>query len=250
MLADRFNRLPKDKKAGLYITVIVHCAVIIVLLIAGIGANIPKEDSFVLDFSKYEDIEKMKAEMKRLEEELAFKEAISKRLQSEIGRSTGSELRSVAVDRSSLKDDRGTDAEKLYEDARKLQEALDKTFSQSLEDEELVPISTNNKSVSEISDATKAYTGPSVVSYDLGGRKASKLSIPAYRCMGAGEVTVIITVNPSGVVTAAKVDESCSSSDSCLRSFAIRAARTSKFSAKADAAAKQIGNIVYSFVAQ
>ena len=94
------------------------------------------------------------------------------------------------------------------------------------------------------------YSGPSVVSYYLEGRKASHLPIPAYRCMGAGQVTVLITVDPAGTVIGAKVDESVSSADGCLRSFAIRAARLSKFSAKADAPAKQIGNIVYEFVAQ
>ena len=94
------------------------------------------------------------------------------------------------------------------------------------------------------------YSGPSVVSYYLEGRKASHLPIPAYRCMGGGQVTVLITVNPAGAVIAAKVDEAVSSKDGCLRSFAIRAARLSKFSAKADAPARQQGNIVYEFVAQ
>ena len=82
------------------------------------------------------------------------------------------------------------------------------------------------------------------------GRKASHLPIPAYRCLGAGQVTVLITVNPGGTVIDAKVDDAVSSKDGCLRNFAVRAARLSKFSAKADAPAKQQGNIVYEFVAQ
>ena len=94
------------------------------------------------------------------------------------------------------------------------------------------------------------YSGPSVVSYSLDGRKASRLSIPAYRCMGSGEVTVLITVDNQGTVTMAKVDESCSSKDGCLRNFAIRAARMSKFSASTTAPPKQQGNIVYQFIAQ
>ena len=89
-----------------------------------------------------------------------------------------------------------------------------------------------------------------MVSYDLAGRKASRLSIPAYRCFGAGHVTVIITVDPSGNVVNAKIQEDVSSNDKCLRDFAIRAARTSKFSASSSAPARQIGNIVYMFIAQ
>ena len=94
------------------------------------------------------------------------------------------------------------------------------------------------------------YSGPSVVSYELDGRKASRLSIPAYRCMGAGMVTVIITVDPQGNVINAKVEDALSSSDACLRNFAIRAARLSKFSTSTTAPPKQIGNIVYQFIAQ
>ena len=96
----------------------------------------------------------------------------------------------------------------------------------------------------------KEYSGPSVVSYNLDGRKASHLKIPAYRCYGCGDVTVIITVDPQGNVVAAKVLDEISSSDSCLRSFAVRAARLSKFSASSSAPARQNGEILYRFIAQ
>jgi hypothetical protein len=96
----------------------------------------------------------------------------------------------------------------------------------------------------------KEYSGPSVVSYTLDGRKASHLKIPAYRCYGCGDVTVIITVDPQGNVIGAKVLDEISSSDSCLRSFAVRAARLSKFSASSSAPARQNGEILYRFIAQ
>ena len=96
----------------------------------------------------------------------------------------------------------------------------------------------------------KEYSGPSVVSYTLDGRKASHLKIPAYRCYGAGDVTVIITVNNAGQVVGAKVMDSISSSDQCLRNFAVRAARLSRFSASQTAPPNQQGDIVYRFIAQ
>ena len=68
--------------------------------------------------------------------------------------------------------------------------------------------------------------------------------------MGAGEVKVLITVDNSGTVTGAKVDEASSSQDACLRSYAVRAARLSKFSADPKAPARQAGDIVYQFIAQ
>lgn len=240
-------RIPKEDRAGLYFTVIVHLAVLIVLLLCGLGASLKPENSFVLDFSKYEEIEKMQAEIERLQKEAEFKEQISRRLDDMIGSAASSEVRNVAVNRSALKDDRGTDAEELYKEAERLQRELNQGYE--LPSEDVAEPSPVKEKAAEKSEQ-KSYSGPSVVSYELEGRKASTLSIPAYRCYGAGEVTVIITVDPAGKVINAKVDENVSSTDSCLRSFAIRAARLSRFSAKSDAAPKQNGNIVYRFVAQ
>ena len=238
------KRLKKEDRAGLYITVIVHLAVIIVLLASQLSVSLRKEESFLLDFSKQETIE-------RLEKELAMKEEISRRLDELIASQGGSTpVRNVIVDRGSLKDDRNTDAEQLYKDAERLQEALDNTFNREENPEEYVPIAPPKDDGDGRKEQKEVYSGPSVVSYSLEGRKASRLPIPAYRCMGQGEVTVIITVDPSGNVVNAKVQDEVSSADGCLRNFAVRAARLSKFSASASAPPRQIGNIVYMFIAQ
>jgi TonB family protein len=239
------RRLSPEEKAGIYTTVIVHLAVVIVLLAAGLDWSLRKENSFVLDFSALEEKERLQEEIEKLEQEAAFKESIAQRLEQEL---QSTPVRGVAVDRGALKDDRGTDAEQLYEDARRLQEELSKGFVVPEED-----VADPGSVIPEKKEEKKqdgVYSGPSVVSYFLEGRKASHLPIPAYRCLGAGQVTVLITVDPAGKVIAAKVDEAASSKDGCLRSFAVRAARLSRFSAKADAPAKQQGNIVYEFVAQ
>jgi hypothetical protein len=240
------RRLSQEEKAGIYTTVIVHLAVVIVLLAAGLDWSLRKENSFVLDFSALEEKERLQEEIEKLEQEAAFKESIAQRLEQELQSTT---LRGVAVDRGALRDDRGTDAEQLYEDARRLQEELSKGFE--VQEEDVAdPGAVIPEKKEEKRQEDSVYSGPSVVSYFLEGRKASHLPIPAYRCLGAGQVTVLITVDPAGKVIAAKVDDAVSSKDGCLRSFAIRAARLSRFSAKADAPAKQQGNIVYEFVAQ
>ena len=237
--------MKQEDKAGLYTTVIIHLAVIIVLLATTLGFSLQSENSFVLDFSKLEELERLQAEVERLQQEAEFQQAISEKLQRELGAAAGG-YRNVAVDRAALKDDRGTDADQLYKDAERLARELQGGFE--VPDDGFtanIPSKDGDKKQEQ-----KAYSGPSVVSYFLEGRKASKLSIPAYRCMGAGEVTVLITVDNSGTVVAAKVDENVSSSDGCLRSFAIRAARLSRFSASTTAPARQTGNIVYQFIAQ
>ena len=209
--------MKQEDKAGLYTTVIIHLAVIIVLLATTLGFSLQSENSFVLDFSKLEELERLQAEVERLQQEAEFQQAISEKLQRELG-AAGGGYRNVAVDRAALKDDRGTDADQLYKDAERLARELQGGFE--VPDDGFtanIPSKDGDKKQEQ-----KAYSGPSVVSYYLEGRKASKLSIPAYRCMGAGEVTVLITVDNSGTVVAAKVDENVSSSDGCLRSFAIR----------------------------
>ena len=231
------KRIPKEDRAGLYVTVIVHLVVVIILLAAQLGAELSKESSFILDFSQIEEAE-------RLEREIAFKEEISRRLEQMIEESGGEMVRNVAVDRGQLKDDRGTDAEKLYKDAERLQKSLSSGFSVS-EDEYVAPA---EKKEEKAPQAT--YSGPSVLSWELEGRKASHLPIPAYRCLGAGEVKVTIGVDNKGNVVSAAVDDGVSSRDGCLRSFAVRAARLSKFSSSASAPARQQGYIIYQFIAQ
>ena len=118
-----YRRLSKEDKAGLYITVIFHLTVIIVLAISQLSTIAVKDMSFMLDFSKYEEKEK-------LEEERKFKEDVSRRLDRLLGYASAQnpeEIRNIAVDASSgpLKDDRGTDAEDLYRDADRLQQELD-----------------------------------------------------------------------------------------------------------------------------
>ena len=44
----------------------------------------------------------------------------------------------------------------------------------------------------------EAYQGPSVISYTLEGRKAMNLPVPAYKCMGGGDVSVSVIVNRKG----------------------------------------------------
>ncbi len=236
----------KENRAGLYLTVIFHLTVIIVLLIYQIGDSVRREESFVLDFSKQEEIER------REKEEVMMKD-LSERLEEMIAaaQQNSAPIRNIAVDASGqLRDDRGTDADQLYRDAEKLANDLKNGQKDGIEEdarEETVEMQHQNK---PDNGSQKSYSGPSVVSYTLDGRKASHLKIPAYRCYGAGDVTVIITVNPQGTVIAAKVMEEVSSADPCLCNFAVRAARLSKFSASPTAPARQTGEILYRFIAQ
>ena len=235
-------KLSPDQKAGLYITAIIHVAVIIVLLVVRIGYEVQRENSFVLDFSQQE-------EQERIREERELKKNAAQLLENLISASAGVPIRNVTVDRSQLKDDRGTNADELYREAERLAQDLkdgQNRVQENPEDYVASPVQQKEDKKAE----PKPYSGPSVLSWSLDGRKASHLPIPAYRCYGAGEVTVVITVDNRGTVVNAKVDESVSTADNCLRTFAVRAARLSRFSASQTAPARQIGTITYAFIAQ
>ena len=76
------------------------------------------------------------------------------------------------------------------------------------------------------------------------------LPIPVYKCMGGGDVTVAIQVDPKGYVVHAAIVTDFSSQDHCLQEFAVRAALQSRFTAQSNAPSKQSGEIVYRFIPQ
>lgn len=235
-------KLSPDQKAGLLITAIIHLAVIIILLLVRIGYEVERENSFVLDFTKQE-------EQERVQQQEDLRLAAARSLDELLAATAGIPIRNVTVNRSQLRDDRGTNAEELYRDAERL--ARDLQQGQQLQEPDDGFVSAAEPSPVVTPQAQdRSYSGPSVLSWSLDGRRASHLPIPAYRCMGAGEVTVIIGVNNQGTVVAVRIDDNSSSQDECLRTYAVRAARLSRFSASPTAPSRQAGTITYLFIAQ
>ncbi len=235
--------IPEDNRAGLYFTAIFHLAVIIVLLLVGIGSELGVENSFVMDFSKQEQKER------EIREE-EFRESISRRLDELISGAAAPMVRNVTVDNNApLKDDRGTDADELYRENERLQRDL-KGLDSRYEDAVNETVDLKPEPETKETAPQKAYSGPSVLRWTLDGRKASSLKVPAYKCYNAGDVTVMIKVNNQGTVVYAKVVDELSSEDECLRKEAVRAARLSRFSIKTDAPSSQPGEITYRFIAQ
>jgi len=235
-----------DKLAGILITVSIHLAVIIVLLLTIVHPRLKKEQTVMeLDFSTQEKIEELEKQLARSK---ALNEKLDRMLEEEGVTPEKSKIKNLRVN-SALKDDRGTDAEQLYKDAERIQKEYEQNMSRK--DDDLVAISPKDSAHNDTTRSQdETYTGPSVLSYSMEGRKGSYLPIPAYKCIGSGEVTVIVTIDPSGKVLQAKIQDDISSSDKCLREYALKAASQSRFSKKSDAPARQIGNIVYEFIAQ
>ena len=234
----------KEKKAGFYSTIIFHLVVIIICLLTAIQKVVSEETSFVLDFSKLEELE-------RVEKQEELKAQASKELDDLLsGNASSSAYRNVAVDRSSraLKDDRFKNPNQVYDEARELQRKLDASRAAAQREQGADEDAVSQDNLPD-SNAPQ-YKGPSVISYSLDGRKAISVPVPAYKCQGGGDVSVQIQVNRKGYVVSAAVIESVSSSDECLIRSAVAAAKRSRFRASSSAAEKQVGEIVYRFIAQ
>ena len=240
----------KESKVGLYSTLIFHLSLVIILLIASIGGVVSKENTFVLDFTKQEqrqkemEVEEMK---KKVSEEVDNLIAMARS-------SSSSQVRNVAVDANErLRDDRNANPSRVYDEARDLQRKLDAAalLSKQLDAKDAQDYaSLDDRKDKPDNGNTPAYSGPSVISYDLEGRKAQSLPVPAYKGYGGGDVSVKIYVNKAGRVIKAEVIESASSPDRSLWSFAETAAKRSRFSSSTTAPDPQIGSILYRFIRQ
>jgi hypothetical protein len=238
----------KKSRVGLYSTLIFHLSLIIILLIASIGGVVSKENTFVLDFTKQEQRQK-----EREVEEM--KQKVSEEVDNllAMARSQSSQVRNVAVDANErLRDDRNANPSRVYDEARDLQRKLDAAaqLSKQMDEREAQNFASLDAKEDKADNNSPAYSGPSVISYDLEGRKAQSLPVPAYKGYGGGDVSVKIYVNQKGRVIKAEVIQSASANDPSLWSFAEAAAKRSRFSASTTAPDPQIGSILYRFIRQ
>ncbi|MCL1973555.1 MAG: energy transducer TonB [Bacteroidetes bacterium] len=236
--------LQRENKAGIYLTLSVHLGLLVIFLLYQIHFELKQESAFVLDFTKQEELE-------RSMQKEQLKAEVSEELNA-LFASGRSALRNVAVDASeqrnqSLRDDRHNNPSQVYDEARALQAKLDasRKAAQAFQgsDDDISPQAIEQPQA-------ETYKGPSVLTWKLEGRRATSLPIPVYKCLGGGDVTVVIAVDPKGYVLAASVVAAFSSSDPCLREYALRAAKASRFSRNDNAPPQQQGEIVYRFIAQ
>lgn len=110
--------------------------------------------------------------------------------------------------------------------------------------------STSNSQKGGSEDRDAFVKGNVAASWNLAGRTADYIDIPAYKCEGGGQVVVIIAVNQNGRVVSASVERATSTSDRCILDEAIASAKASRFSASATAPNPQHGTITYTFVPQ
>lgn len=156
-----------------------------------------------------------------------------------------------------LKDDRGTNSNELYKEAEALQERLSQnrnSYQRGLADDAALSESASQRQSSsgenEQVEQDKKVKGKVTVSYDLGGRRATYLPVPAYKCENGGEVVVEVEVNNNGDVVEAKVKKTTARNDLCLNDTAVSFAKQSRFDIGANWPKKHKGTITYLFLNQ
>ncbi len=95
----------------------------------------------------------------------------------------------------------------------------------------------------------KSYSGPVTASFNMKGREPLDNPIPTYRCKTNGTVVVVVSIDESGRVIDAHIQEGSSSSNECLRAESEKYARKWRFDYSASKR-KQDGTITFTFDAQ
>ena len=250
---DRELFLTKEKRSrriGLYLTIIFHLLLLIVLLIFSISTVRKTELSFITDS---EGRLAREQELKKIERDNKIKAIAEDELRQQLSQ-VAERYRAVPVQRTSQypKDERNTDADKLYKDAEDLQQRIKDAAKLDKQDgvDEVKGAGAIKPAKESLNDGQKSYSGPSVLNWYLDDRKALSLPIPVYKCRGGGDVTVQIYVGRNGYVKQTSILESSSTADQCIRNAALAAAGRSRFSASERAPEPQVGQITYRFIAQ
>lgn len=244
---ERLDRLIRQYRVAILGTLVVHAFFLLCLVVFQISVSESplKDDIIFFDFS-----EELKLPEETLPQELQGSEE------------DNSDLKNISVneaDKNRSSDDYYKEFQEIvnqtkskplyqaenYDDKRWLIKDHSKEFEYREEDQSQQEQNKNSK------QGSATYSGKTIISYFLDGRKATRLPVPSYQCLGSGEVIVDIIVNKDGKVISVVIRSSTTpTGETCLPEAARNAATRSRFTIDLNAPAQQKGYINYKFVAQ
>ena len=156
---------------------------------------------------------------------------------------------------SQLRDDRGTQASQLYEDAGKLDEAMNanrELYEAGLMQEQEILSQRSEEGGNEETQQNIQIKGNVTVRFSFADpvRNSVNLIVPAYLCEGGGTIELYVTLDNNGKVVATAVNKAASSADECMQMSAINAAEKSRFNVDPNAPSRHKGTITYTFIPQ
>lgn len=252
-----------DHRAGILVTLIAYLIFGILFVGAKIKVNSEIMDSSILvEFPDEREVEFTPEQIRMLEmmEQLSYDDFSDvSNIASNEGVDFGELQRSL---NARLSDDRGTEAEEIYGSAGELDaqmEANRRAYQEGLARQQAMIDAHNQRNSAENSEGDGnqdrqdvRVKGRVTVSFSFLNpvRTSQKLVVPAYRCEGGGEVTIIASLDHNGYVISAEVDRGSSSGDGCMQRTAMDAARSSRFNLDTSAPSPQRGTITYMFIPQ
>ncbi|MEG0500228.1 MAG: hypothetical protein RR550_03785 [Rikenellaceae bacterium] len=245
---------------GVFITVGLYLSVLMSLSLVNFNVQVDSSDQGIyIDVREVEEMEQM---IEQLKKEAAAAEAAA---------NTPTNNQVSDVNSTSTEDYRYEDYTRNVpsESKQMLYEALDNLMESrqnmrnyiatmdKLEEQSEKEIRENRKlrdsarkQLAKENEALYSKKGNVTVAYDLKGRRALYLEMPAYLCEGGGKVVVAIEVNRMGKVVGASIKESFNVNDQCVLETAVWAAKETLFDTNNSAEARQKGTMTYIFIAQ
>lgn len=153
-----------------------------------------------------------------------------------------------------LRDSKGSNAEEIYDEANAVQDRIKSNralYEKGLREEQAI-VDAKQKSSDKVKQEDSKVKGRVTVSFSFTNpvRNSSRLVIPAYMCEGGGQIVLNVTLNHNGNVISTSVDRAQSSTDNCMITTAINAAKGSRFNLDTSAPEKHQGTITYIFIPQ
>ncbi len=237
-----------DHRVGVCITLAAYLILAVALAYGTITlGGFSSESSILIEFPREEPKVEMTPEQKRI---------LAQSQQEDYSgvRNATSNDNAEELD-SELKDDRGTNASELYEDAGRLGESLQagkEMYERGLAAEQETASGSKGEQTAdgETKDSKKSGNVTVRYSFDNPVRNKISLVVPAYMCEGGGVVELFVTLGTNGYVTAATVNKAVSTPNDCMQNSAISAANRSRFNVDPSAPKRHQGTITYTFIPQ
>lgn len=235
------NTQEKNIVNSVLATLLIHLVFIIIFLLIQLNTiQTKKEEQVIVEFDE---------EVYKALKEAALNDGNKNNAESEGTSLSNQELRNIAVNTAS-KLENEISTEKYISDVKNELGIKDPVETQEQVTDEQSEVATDYKDVKPVENKQNVvYRGPSVLNYSLENRTKIFMPVPAFKCRGAGIITVGITVNNEGEVINAII-ESTTSDEECISLTALDAARSSRFNSSQSADPKQKGSITYQYLAQ
>lgn len=249
-IADRLNHSIQEHKIGILGTIFFHIIVIFSFVLFEVAVSEPaKQNSFDIEFEPEIDLSAI--DLSHLQENEAGVDEANPDLKNIAVNETENKSfedysQELEQELDKIKNQKLFQAED-YEDKRNLV----KDYSQDPEYlDQLEKPDQNQTKTNKVDEPKNSYGGNTIISYNLPGRKATRLPVPAYQCLGSGTVKIEVSVNQKGYVVSSRIiSASTPSGETCLPNAAIEASKHSRFNIDLNTQISK-GTITYQFIAQ